>query len=141
MSYGVLPFGGNSFLRRQGLERITDLTFENTEFVKENEEGKSVRLDVTVFTTLGERINVEIQIEHQQDMPERTLYYWSRMFSSSLNSGESYYQLPPTIVISILNRPLFPSETDRFHTVFHLGSFLKLFCFLRDKPSILTMFR
>lgn len=50
----------NSILRRKGLERITDLTFENTEFIKETEDGKSVRLDVTVFTTLGERINVEI---------------------------------------------------------------------------------
>ena len=54
-------------------------------------------------------------------MTERTLYYWSpEMFSSSINSGDSYKKLPQTIVISILNYPLFPSESDRFHTVFHI---------------------
>jgi PD-(D/E)XK nuclease family transposase len=42
------------------------------------------------------------------------------MFSSSINSGDLYKELPQTIVISILNYPLFPSETGRFHTVFHI---------------------
>jgi predicted transposase/invertase (TIGR01784 family) len=54
-------------------------------------------------------------------MPERTLYYWSRMFSTSLNSSEPYTKLPPTIIITIVNYPLFPSETDRFHTKFHIS--------------------
>ena len=110
----------NDLLGRKGDEGIKDLIFENTEYPKEREDGKAVRLDVTVFTSLGERINVEIQLVNQQDMPERTLYYWVRMFSSSINSGDSYLELPQTIVISILNYPLFPSETDRFHTLFHI---------------------
>ncbi|WP_147532279.1 Rpn family recombination-promoting nuclease/putative transposase [Bacillus marasmi] len=110
----------NAILGRKGTDRIIDLTFENTEKVKDRTDGKTVRFDVTVFTTLGERINVEVQIKDQQDMPERTLYYWSRMFSSSLNSGDSYKLLPPTIFITIVNYPLFPSETDRFHTKFHI---------------------
>jgi predicted transposase/invertase (TIGR01784 family) len=42
------------------------------------------------------------------------------MFSSSLNSGDSYLDLPTTIIIPILNYPLFLNETDRFHTVFHI---------------------
>ncbi|NMD72762.1 Rpn family recombination-promoting nuclease/putative transposase [Bacillus sp. DNRA2] len=110
----------NDILGRKGTNRIIDLTFENTEKVKDRTDGKTVRFDVTVLTTLGERINVEVQIRDQQDMPERTLYYWSRMFSSSLSSGDSYTLLPPTIFITIVNYPLFPSETDRFHTKFHI---------------------
>ncbi|MDF2792107.1 MAG: hypothetical protein K0S80_5209 [Neobacillus sp.] len=97
-----------------------ELTFENTEKIKERADGKTVRFDVTVITAIGERINVEVQIKDQQDMLDRTLYYWSRMFSSSLNSGNSYTLLPPTIFITIVNYPLFPSETDRFHTKFHI---------------------
>jgi len=88
--------------------------------VKERDDGRTVRLDLKVFTSLGERINVEIQLVHQYDIPERILYYWSRMFSTSIHSGEPYTKLPPTIVISILNYPLFPTETDRFHTIFHI---------------------
>jgi predicted transposase/invertase (TIGR01784 family) len=110
----------NDILGRKGAERITDLVFENTEKIKDRTDGKTVRFDVTVFTSLGERINVEVQIRDQQDMPDRTLYYWSRMFSSSLNKGEAYIQLPPTIFITIVNYPLFPTETDRFHTKFHI---------------------
>ena len=94
----------NDLLRRNGQERISDLSFENTEYAKEREDGKTVRLDVTVFTSIGERINVEIQVGNQGNMPERTLYYWSKMFSSSLNTGEPYEKLPPTIVISILKK-------------------------------------
>lgn len=110
----------NDLLGRTGSEKITDLSFENTEFVKKEFEGKSIRLDVKVETDDGERINIEIQLINQHDMPERILYYWAKMFSSSIQAGDSYLKLPPTIIICILNYPLFPSETDRFHTVFHI---------------------
>jgi predicted transposase/invertase (TIGR01784 family) len=118
----------NDLLGRKGDDRIADLNFENTEYVKDRSDGKTVIFDVTVFTSLGERINIEIQLINQQNMPERTLYYWSRRFSSSLNSGDSYLELPTTIIIPILNYPLFSIETERFHTVFHIredeGGFL-----------------
>ncbi|MBP3038578.1 PD-(D/E)XK nuclease family transposase [Bacillaceae bacterium Marseille-Q3522] len=52
----------NDLLGRQGSEQITDLNFENTEHVKERTDGKTVRLDVIVFTSLDERINIEIQL-------------------------------------------------------------------------------
>lgn len=67
----------NDLLSRTGGDRITDLSFENTEYVKERDDGKTVRLDLKVFTSLGERINVEIQLVDQYDIPERILYYLS----------------------------------------------------------------
>ncbi|MEH7345777.1 Rpn family recombination-promoting nuclease/putative transposase [Bacillus sp. JJ1532] len=109
----------NDLLGRVGSDRIVDLNFENTEYVKDQHEGKTVRLDLTVFTNASERINIEIQLINQHDMPERILYYWAKTFSSSIHTGESYLNLPQTIII-ILNFPLFPSETDRFHTIFHI---------------------
>jgi predicted transposase/invertase (TIGR01784 family) len=110
----------NGLLNRNEDDRITDVQYENTELIKEEQDGKSSRLDVLVFTSSGERINIEIQMINQLDTPERLLYYWSRLFSSSLSSGQNYSELSPTIMISILNYPLFPQETDNFHTVFHL---------------------
>ncbi|MED1438437.1 Rpn family recombination-promoting nuclease/putative transposase [Aeribacillus composti] len=110
----------NGLLNRTGRDRIVDVQSENTELPKETEDGKMSRLDVLVFTDLGERINVEIQVVHQHDMPERVLYYWARLFSSSLSKGQEYSELSPTIMLTILNYPLFPHETDSFHTVFHI---------------------
>lgn len=110
----------NDILHRKGRDRITDVQYENTEITRVTEDGKSSRLDVLVFTSSGERMNIEVQVINQNDMPERVLYYWSKLFSSSLSIGESYSELTPTIMISILNYSLFPHETDNFHTVFHL---------------------
>ncbi|QSB50355.1 Rpn family recombination-promoting nuclease/putative transposase [Parageobacillus toebii] len=110
----------NAILHRSGRNRVVDVQYENTELAKETEDGKTSRLDVLVFTDRGERINVEIQVVQQHDLPERVLYYWARLFSASLSSGQAYSELPPTIMVTILNYPLFPHETDRFHTVFHL---------------------
>ena len=110
----------NDLLRRTGEQRIVDLRFENTELVKDVEDGKTSRLDVLVFTSTGERINIEIQMYDRQNMPERALYYWARLFTSSLAAGQDYAVLTPTIMISILNYSLFPHETDQFHTIFQL---------------------
>ncbi|MCZ0756970.1 Rpn family recombination-promoting nuclease/putative transposase [Anoxybacillus sp. J5B_2022] len=110
----------NALLHRKEDDRIVDVYFENTEITQVTEDGKAGRLDVLVRTNRGERINVEIQVVNQYDMPERLLYYWARLFSASLSKGEKYSSLPSTIMIAILNYPLFPHETDRFHTVFHI---------------------
>ncbi|MGG5252495.1 Rpn family recombination-promoting nuclease/putative transposase [Neobacillus sp. SM06] len=110
----------NDLLHRKDNDRIADVEYENTELIKEALDGKTSRLDVLVHTSNGERINIEIQLSHQHDMPERVLYYWSKLFSASLASGEDYQLLPPTIMINIVNYPLFPHETDSFHTVFHI---------------------
>jgi hypothetical protein len=50
----------------------------------------------------------------------QVLYDGEQLFSSSLGSGRKYSEFPPTMMITILNDLLFPHETDRFHTVFHL---------------------
>nr|WP_315970104.1 Rpn family recombination-promoting nuclease/putative transposase [Bacillus tuaregi] len=99
----------NALLHRTGPDRITEVQYENTELVKNVPDEKTIRLDVLVSTSSGEMINVEIQLVDQHDMPQRVLYYWSKLFSSSLASSEDYLQLTPTIMISILNYPLFPA--------------------------------
>ncbi len=64
----------NDLLHRQGRDRITDVQYENTELIKAEQVGKTSRLDVLVYTSNDERINVEIQMVDQHDMPERVLY-------------------------------------------------------------------
>ena len=44
------------------------------------------------------------------------MYYWAREFSSALLTGQGYSALPRTIVISIIDFPLF--ECEEYHSFF-----------------------
>ena len=52
-------------------------------------------------------------------MAERSVYYFSKMFSEQLHAGDDYRELKKTIVIDILNFELLEKATT-YHSVFHL---------------------
>ena len=54
------------------------------------------------MTVDGKRVNIEIQIEDEGNYPERSMFHWAKIFTSSLPAGDDYSLLPKTIVISIL---------------------------------------
>ncbi|MED4405884.1 Rpn family recombination-promoting nuclease/putative transposase [Heyndrickxia coagulans] len=110
----------NDLLNRKGQDRIVDVRYENTERIKSDPDGKTGLLDILVYTSNHERINIEIQGGNQHNMTELVLYYWAKLFFSPLASGQNDTALVPTIMISILNYPLFPHQNDRFHNSFHI---------------------
>ena len=109
----------NSVLGRPGKERIESLEImENTLFRKEYAKGKSCFLDLLAVLRDGTRVNIEVQLSNQYNMDRRTLYYWSRVYSESLNKGEDYRELPNVITVNILGFN-FP-RGGGIHTCFHL---------------------
>ncbi len=110
----------NAILRRVNSEKISDVTFENTEISKEFADDKKSRLDVLARTASDELINIEIQFNNKYNMVKRSLYYWGRVFCGQLHNSEGYTKLRPVIMINIVNFHLFRKETKRFHTRFHL---------------------
>lgn len=62
-------------------------------------QGKAIRLDIEVETT-GEKIDIEMQVCKELDFFQRTLFYWAKLFTKSLHSGENYEELKPTICIN-----------------------------------------
>ncbi|GAB3055598.1 Rpn family recombination-promoting nuclease/putative transposase [Virgibacillus ainsalahensis] len=64
----------NTILQRTGHDRITDITFSNTEAGGAYANDKQSRLDLLVVTNAGEWINVEIQFTNQYDMINRSIY-------------------------------------------------------------------
>lgn len=122
----------NDLLNRQGNERITDVFFENTELVKDTSDGKTSRLDILVFTSTGEKINVEIQLFDPHYMPKRMLYYWARLYTTSLKAGQPYNKLPTTIVISLLNFSLFDEIEHLLHTKFQVMETTHYFLFSKS---------
>lgn len=110
----------NAMLKRTGEQSIISITLENIEFAEEHVGDKNSRLDLFATTNENVKINIEIQFTDKQDMVNRSLYYWSRIYKDQMRKGDSYRQLHPTIVINILNFNLLKKETEKFHTTFHL---------------------
>ena len=52
-------------------------------------------------------------------MAKRTLYYWSKLFQSQLQGGDSYRALHKAVTVNVLDFNVLP--TDRYHSTFHLS--------------------
>jgi len=90
-------------------ESIVSLQVTNPEMPPEDLGSKFCRLDInmTIITADEKRANLEVQVENEGDFADRSLFHWSRMFSTSIPEGENYSKLPQVIVINILNYKLF----------------------------------
>ncbi len=97
---------------------LADLEIINTELLREFREDKKGILDVRVKTKQGQQINIEIQILPTEYMPERTLFYWSKMYSSQIKPGETYESLKKCITINIVDFVCTPLK--KLHTCYLL---------------------
>ncbi|MBM7557534.1 Rpn family recombination-promoting nuclease/putative transposase [Halanaerobacter jeridensis] len=110
----------NSVLGTKGTKKeIVKVKIDNAEINREWEEDKLSRLDVKATADDGRKLNVEIQLKNQYNMKRRTLYYWSKLYTSQLNKGEKYSQLRKTVAINILNFNYLKSMED-YHNCFLL---------------------
>ncbi|EQB89534.1 hypothetical protein M918_20080 [Clostridium sp. BL8] len=78
---------------------------------------KSV-LDVRAVTDAGYHIDIEIQVLRTVSMPERSLYYWSKLYIEQIAVGESYKKLKKTIAINIVDYDCI--NTNKYHNIFHI---------------------
>ncbi|MGL5753596.1 MAG: Rpn family recombination-promoting nuclease/putative transposase, partial [Paraclostridium sp.] len=97
---------------------ITQVTIKNTELTKEYIEESFSRLDVLATTQDGEIINIEMQRADEKNMIKRSLYYWSKVFTSQYQGKGRYSKLPRTICINVLDFKLL--EEEKFHNTYIL---------------------
>ena len=95
-------------------DSIRKIEIRNPEMPPETEEGKFSRLDL-VLDVDGKAVDVEIQINKQDDFRDRTLFYWAKLYTSSLQKGQMYQNLKKTIAINILDYTLFENR-EQYHT-------------------------
>lgn len=76
-------------------------------------------LDVKARGENGKIFNIEIQIANEGDYDKRALFYWAKLYTEQLKSGQNYNKLSKAIGIHILN---FSSITgcDKYHNCFHI---------------------
>lgn len=93
------------------MEKIKDITVLNPEIIPESIGEKYYRLDL-LLDLGGTFINVEMQVRSEDYYQDRTLLYWSKMYSSQLKRGDEYEELCPCIVINIVDFVIFPEHND-----------------------------
>ncbi|WWU66713.1 Rpn family recombination-promoting nuclease/putative transposase (plasmid) [Clostridium baratii] len=97
---------------------IQEVEIRNNDIDKEYIESKFSRLDIKATTNNKEHINIEIQVKNEYNMIQRTLYYWSKMYSEQIQNRDNYRKLERTVCINILNFKYLDNE--RYHNVYRL---------------------
>ncbi|GHU95784.1 hypothetical protein FACS189479_09440 [Spirochaetia bacterium] len=109
----------NAVLKRSGQNRLVSVEIlENRTFTAEVIGDKSSILDIRAVLEDHSRVNIEVQLRNLGNMDRRSLFYWSREYTRSLDAGKDYLELPNVIAINIVNFEFLP--TGDFHTCFHL---------------------
>jgi len=99
-------------------EEFEGIEIINSELLKQFKEDKKGILDVRVRTKLGKQIDVEIQILPNEYMAERTLFYWSKMYTSQIKPGEPYDELKKCVTINIVDFECTPLK--KLYSSYHL---------------------
>lgn len=99
-------------------DEFEDLKIINNELQREFQEDKKGILDVRAKTKAGKEIDIEIQVLATKYMAERTTYYWSKMYTNQIKSGDTYDKLKKCITINIVDFECIP--LDKIHTSYHI---------------------
>ncbi|MDF2652123.1 MAG: hypothetical protein K0Q73_7928 [Paenibacillus sp.] len=113
----LLAFLNRTFMEA-GEPPLTEIILMNPYTDKDSPRDKQSIFDIKARTAEGKLINVEMQLFNKYDNEKRTLYYWSKQYSSQLEEGQAYSKLRKCVTINILNFTILPNE--HYHSVFHL---------------------
>ena len=100
-------------------------TFKSVEILNpfnlsEKANNKESIVDLKAITEDGIIVIIEIQTYSTKNFFERTLYYWSKNYSSVLKKGNQYEKLRPVISINLIDDILFNRTDNRMHTCYLL---------------------
>lgn len=96
-------------------ESIKKIIVQNSEVLPETVTGKFSRLDLKLQVD-DKLVNVELQVKNEPDFKDRVLFYWSKLYSGELKSGDEYGDLKQSISINIINFNMF--NCPEYHSLF-----------------------
>ena len=73
-------------------------------------------LDVVVEIDNKQSCDLEMQIVESEDIIERMLYYWGKLYTRNIKAGEDYSELKRTIVILIADFEVKGLEEQEYHS-------------------------
>lgn len=98
-------------MKRGTIEKII---IENVELPPDELDKKFSRLDLKMKVN-NQIVNIELQVKPEDDFGDRTLFYWAKVFTEELGSGEEYGDLRKTICINIINFNAFRCKEYHSH--------------------------
>ena len=100
---------GSERITKKFLEAILERKIEEVDLSgnivlrRENVEDKMGVLDVIAKINNNEYANIEMQVADKDNLLERILYYWARVYTRNIKKGEDYIELKKTIEILIVD--------------------------------------
>ena len=76
---------------------------KSTDLLNENAGDKNGRLDLRAIINGNTECDIEVQLVSNDNITERFLYYWAKMYVANLKIGDKYSDLRKTISIIILD--------------------------------------
>ena len=118
---------GNEKITKAFLEDITKTKINKIELIEDANLGRDLTddkigvLDVKAVIDNNIQADIEMQIAKNKDIISRILFYWSKMYISTVHKGEKYDKLKRTIIILIADFNLEElKETKRYLTKWQL---------------------
>lgn len=118
---------GNERITKAFLEDILNIKIEKIELDKskdlsnDNIKEKNGRLDVRAVLNGNVDCDIEMQVVSHRKLIERFLYYWSKMYTGTLEPGDDYDTLKKAISIIIIDEDIQKiKEVGLAHTEWHI---------------------
>ena len=112
-------------------EKFSNIKIENPILQSDDITGKTGILDVRLKAD-DSNVDIEMQVVRTENIQDRALWYWSKMFQESIIRGENYSKTNRTICIIITD---FNIESLLDNKDYH-NKYMALNC--RDKNDLLT---
>lgn len=129
----VFGYEGKENITKDFIKSVTKYEIDNIDISKNTilpkdlSDDKVGILDVRAIINDNIQCDIEMQVLNQDDIEERILYYWSRLYSKSIKEGDGYDELKKTIIILLANFKLEKlKEINKYHTEFKIRE--KEFC-------------
>ena len=97
-------------------EQIKDIELKNPYNIANYRKGKMTILDIKAVDEKGTWYDIEMQLAEQGYYDKRAFYYWAKVYSDQIESGDDFELLRKTIAINILDFNYLDEED--FHNIY-----------------------
>ena len=117
---------GSENITKDFLEKILKRKIEKISLDKnpilrrELKDDKLGVLDIITELDGKEKCNIEMQLIDKNNIIERMLYYWSKMYTRQIKAGDDYKKLEKTIVILIADFNIKGLEEVEYHSTWKI---------------------
>ncbi len=103
-------------------EKITKIEINTQkELYREKPEDKLGILDLEAEINDKEKVDIEVQLIDRKNLVERMLFYFSKLYASTIDKGEDYISAKKVVIISIIDYDLdLTKEIKEMETIWNI---------------------